>query len=284
LIVTARIIHCSDAEYFADSASKVPTLSQSIAHILVTQSPLHAWLRHPKLGNQPEESTKATDEGTVLHKLLLGKGTDVELIDAPDFRTKAAREARDAAIAAGKVPMITEKFAEVEVAAAVLRENCAQQGFEFRGDSEVVIEWSEGNVLCRGRLDHLILNDGVILDVKKTRNANPKYLQRQVMEYGYALQDHVYRRAVEALRPDLVGRVDLVFLFCEIEPPYSVVPARLDGAFREIGGALWKRALHTWERCLAENEWPGYCTSPVVLEAPAWVLSEHATAGFDWRV
>ena len=242
--MSARILnHRTDAEYRSGSSS-VPALSQSIAKLVVNESPRHAWLRHPLLGNVPDKSTGAKDEGTIIHKLLLGKGdTDIVLVDAPDFRTKAAQQARDAALEAGKLPMIGAKYKAIEVAADALREQCALMGFVFDGESEVGIEWTDvgerGEVLCRSKLDHLLLADGQILDVKKTCNAHPDYLQRNLQDLGCPIQAHAYTRAVEELQPDLKGRIDFVFLFCEMEPPYSVVPVRLSGAFREIGERQW---------------------------------------------
>lgn len=277
----ARILNVSDDEYFSDPCS-VPSLSQSIAKILITESPLHAWLRHPRLGGVPSESTKATDEGTVIHKLLLGKGTDVVVVDAPDFRTKIAQQARDEATAAGKVPMIRHKYDDIVAAAERLRENCAKQGFHLSGESEVAIEWSEegeeGPVLCRGRMDHVFIDKGVIYDVKKTASANPKYLARNFVDLGYDIQSAAYPRALEKLRPDLAGRIDFVFLFLELQPPYSVIAARPDGVLREIGAARWSRAVRLWERCLRRNEWPGYADQPITLEAPPWILTQELGA------
>lgn len=89
--MTARILNVSEAAYHADPCPS-PSLSQSIAHTLITQSPRHARLEHPRLGGQQRASTKAMDEGAILHKLLLGAGADFEMVVADDWRTKAAKE------------------------------------------------------------------------------------------------------------------------------------------------------------------------------------------------
>ena len=77
--MTARILNCSPGDYYRDPCA-VPSLSQSIAHTLVTQSPLHAWSEHPRLGNQRKPASKAMDVGSLIHKLVLGKGVDVEIV------------------------------------------------------------------------------------------------------------------------------------------------------------------------------------------------------------
>ena len=275
--MSARILDVSEGEYFADPCA-VPSLSQSIANVLVNESPRHAWLRHPRLGKCPEAATRALDDGTILHKLILGAGAAVQVIEAENFRTKAAQELRDAAVAAGQVPVLRARYRELAQGAERLRAQCAAMGFPLTGQSEVAIEWSEGEddpVLCRGRLDHVFLDRGIIYDIKKTRSANPNYLRRNFVELGYAGQYAAYTRALAKLTPEFEGRVDFVFLFMEIEPPYSVVPVRPDGAFKEIGSLRWQRAVDTWRTCLRTNRWPGYCESAITLDAPVWVINQE---------
>src|SRR5262245_50563917 len=64
------------AEYLADPCP-APSLSASIAHILLSQSPRHAWEAHPRLNPhyEPEEA-EAFDLGTAAHAYLL-EGAEV---------------------------------------------------------------------------------------------------------------------------------------------------------------------------------------------------------------
>jgi hypothetical protein len=39
----------SAADYFSDKLSPVPSLNSSIAKLLITRSPKHAWMQHPRL-------------------------------------------------------------------------------------------------------------------------------------------------------------------------------------------------------------------------------------------
>jgi PDDEXK-like uncharacterized protein DUF3799 len=287
-IPTARILDCTEEEYFADPC-EVPSLSQSIAGVMLSRSPLHGWSAHPRLGGAPsandeeedeeEETTPALDDGKLLHKLMLGKGVDVVIVHADNFKTKLARQQRDEARDAGKLPIIAHKFDAFVKTAEVLRDRCAQAGYPLTGESEVAIEWTEpganGPVLCRCRMDHVFMSDGVILDIKKVRNAHPRKVAATFVDYGYDLQAHVYPRALQALRPELTGRVKFKFLFMELTPPYCVVPADLDGAFREIGTLRWQTAVRLWERCLATGHWPSYADGSITLEAPVYVIQRE---------
>lgn len=289
--MAARILDCTEEEYFADPC-EVPSLSQSIAGLMLSRSPLHGWSAHPRLGGAPaeegeeddgeedeEKSTPAMDAGKLIHRLMLGKGADVVIVHFDNFKKKLAREQRDEALAAGKMPVIAAKYDGFVKAAEILRDRCARAGYPLTGESEVAIEWTEpglnGPVVCRCRMDHVFISEGRILDIKKVRNAQPRKVARNFVEYGYDVQAVAYSRALQALQPELTGRIDFTFLFMELYPPFSVVPAKPDGAFREIGLNRWLTAVKLWERCLATGRWPGYSDHVVMLEAPQYVVAEH---------
>jgi len=290
----ARILHCTEEEYFADPCA-TPSLTQSIANILLSKSPLHAWSAHPRLGAAPvaEEGEDADDEedaprpswaqdsGHIVHALMLGKGVAVEVIPFDNFKKKAAQEARDAARAAGRVPIIAAKYDVLVRAAERLRERLAAAGYPLDGESEVAIEWHErgehGPVVCRCRMDHVFLDAGIIYDIKHVRSAHPEKVERTFVDYGYDIQAHAYSRALTALRPEHSGRVNFTFLFLESTAPCAIVPAVPDGPFSEIGRLRWERAVKLWERCLLKQAWPSYTTRGhvAVLEAPAYVVQRE---------
>lgn len=276
--MTARLLNVTEDEYHADPCSG-PSLSQSIAHTLVTESPRHAWLEHPKLGGKDRVRTKAMDDGSILHRLVLGKGVNFDLIKANDWRTNAAKEQRDEAIKAGRIPLLMKDFEKLSTAADRIRVNARDQGFPFDGESELAIEFTEkatkGEILCRCRMDHVRTNLE-IYDVKRVATANPKDIARAFVDRGYDIQWAAYTRAYEQLTGE-AGRVDMVFLFCEADAPYEVVPARLDGALREIGMRRWTKAVRLWETLLESKSWPwpGYADGAVTLSAPAWVMAQE---------
>ena len=281
--MTARILHVSDQEYHNDPCER-PSLSHSIAHILLTESPRHAWLAHARLGGVKRPTTNAMDDGAILHRLLLGAGRDFEMVMETDWRTNAAKAARAAIIEKGKIPILAHKFEALFEAAKRIAKNAADQGFPIGppgSQSELAIEWTEivdgDEILCRCRLDQL-RRDLVVYDIKKVRSANPTDFARNICDTGMDIQHHVYTRAVEMLHgDDALGRVDFVFLCCEIEAPYEVVPGRLSGIYREIGKRRWERALRLWRQLLKDGSypWPGYSDGAVVFDAPAYVISRE---------
>lgn len=276
--MTARILDVTRAEYFADPC-ETPSLSSSIARVMNSQSPLHAWQEHPRLGGGGEDSsTKATDNGSLLHSLILEDNADeFVVIDVADYKTKAAQQQRDEAIEEGKTPVKIAEYNQALVVALQLRKRIEDIGIKLTGQSEIKVEWTEqfGNedpVLCRGMMDHLVAP--TIYDLKITRAADLKSISRHIIEYGYDIQGAAYSSALSKLQPRFVGRTDFILVFAEAEKPFAVTPVRFDGQLRRLGELKWEFACMRWAQCLRTGVWPGYVDQITSIEAPPWALSE----------
>ena len=278
----AKLLTATPAEYHGDAGPGVPWFSYSTAKTLLTESPLHAYYYHPKLGGHVREQTKTMGNGQVIHKLLLGIGADIVVIRADNFRTKAAQELRDAAIADGKTPIIAHEYDGIVQAADTIRENLAAVGVDLAAPQalrEQGVEWDEetdlGTVRCRGMLDYLDLAAGVALDPKSTNCAHPSKAQRTITDFAYDIQCAAYTSAVEKLNPDLAGRVDFGFLFMELEPPYAILPVRPSESMKDLGRMRWQRAVRLWQKCLTENKWPGYSDGWRLMQPSNWALTQE---------
>lgn len=281
--MTARILECTEEEYFADPCER-PSLSQSTANVLLTKSPLHAWHEHPRLGGAARVATKAMAAGSLVDILLLGGISRVEVLEFENYRKDVAKEAKEAAIAAGKIPVLTHELSAAFKVRDAIRDNLKKTGIELSGRNQVALEWEEdsihGPVLCRGKMDHIIFDRATVYDLKIVSSAHPDAIRRKILDFGYHVQRAAYVSAVEKLRPEFTGRVDFVLLFIEGEPPYASTPVRLTGTFRELGERQWERACTTWEWCRSRDIWPGYADGIVGIEAPPWALAREAEAGF----
>lgn len=288
--MTARILpRLASADYHRDPCER-PSLSASCANTLLSKSPFHAWLQHPRLGGVSRDATDAMDAGSLLHALLLEGGAGVEMIESDDYRTNAAKAARDAARAAHRVPVLARDYA----AACALADDVGAQlqalGFDLAtGESEVSVEWTETtddgtDVLCRGRMDHLWLDRGLILDLKTCQSADRRSVTKSVTSWGYDVQRAAYVSALRQLRADLAeSNYDpFHFVFIEQLPAASkqraiVQPVQLDATFCQVGESRWQRAVNTWATCLATNEWPKYAArgNAMVIEAPVWMMIQE---------
>jgi len=266
--VTARILDVTPDEYHA-----IQAFSSTVAKTLIARSPAHA---KAEVGKAP---SKVLDRGTVIHRLTLGKGKDYEVIQHSDWRTNAAKAARDDARARGLTPVLAHEFEDYCMAAESIRAQLADRNLVLDGQSELAIEWTEetvhGPVLCKGMLDHCWPDTGIIIDLKVTDNAAPSAVERTAENLGYAIQCAAYTRALTALDPDLAGRVAFAFAFCEPDAPYAINLSEPDGVFQEIGKQRWLRAVTAWAECVKNDRWPSYGTSVNPITAPTWALARE---------
>jgi hypothetical protein len=283
LVRSARILDVSPAEYHADPAPD-PSLSASIARLMLERSPRHARLAHPRLGGQSVEPTASQDRGSLLHRLVLGRGADIDVIEAADWRTKAAQEAREQARASGRIPILAHAMQAAKEAAEAIARELRALGIDLAGQSEVALLWQEaaehGTIWCRGMLDHVVERDGrlLILDLKTCESAHPEACMRTAINFGYDIQCEAYTRVAEMAWPEWAGRVDFLFVFAEHAPPHGVTVARLDALMLQRGRRRWAAAVETWSRCLATDTWPGYAAAPTTLLSPAWLLYRESEA------
>jgi hypothetical protein len=278
----AKLLDKTPAEYHGDAGPGVPWFSYSVAKTLLTESPMHAFYYHPRLGGHAREQTKPMGAGQVIHKLLLGIGADIVVIRADNFRTKAAQEMRDAATAAGKTPIIAHEYDGIVEAADILRGKLSEFGVDLASPQalrEQVIEWDEetplGPVRCRGMLDYLDLAAGIVLDPKSTNCAHPRKVQRTMHDFAYPIQEAAYCSALSKLDADLEGRVDFGFLFMELEPPHGVLPVHSTEGMKDLGRMQWNRAVRLWQQCLTSGKWPGYSDGWHYMAPSNWAMEQE---------
>ena len=275
------------AQYHADPCPE-PSLSSSIAKVLISQTPRHAWFAHPRLNPAMQErsASAAMDFGTVVHEVLLGKGGGYTISPYDDFRPKVARAWRDDMISAGKTIIKPDDLDRAKDAAAAIWERiaridaCRMAFVEGEGIAETVLIWREGAVWCRAMLDWW---DGAacIHDAKMTGNGLSDYALGRAISGGYDLQAAHYLRGLCVLMPHLAGRFKWRWVFAEMDPPHEVRVIEADGATLTMGEKKRAFALEMWRRCLAADKWPGYPARIERIDYPAfaeaaWLARELA--------
>lgn len=268
----------------------VPTLSRSIADILIRETPRHAHDAHPRLGgNGGKAATKAMDAGTLLHLQLLGQGPTVKVITGFDsWRTKDSKARRDEATAAGAFPLLEHQHEPLERLKAAILASLDEQfdGWEeyirgFKAEATAVWEEKPG-VISRCRYD--LVRPGKAIDLKFCGSASDAKIQRAVQNGSHALQDVVYTSGMNALWPEWAGRNELEFIFIEAEMDSSkwknstsahcCRAVGIEAPLRAIAETEWERAKKKWKECLESNEWPGYPKKKLFVGAASWQLRE----------
>ncbi len=276
--MTAKTLACSPQEYHADPCAR-PSLNYSIAKVLVSKSPAHAYLAHPRLGGHPAGPTDDMLFGNLVHDLVLNACGRTVTIDAPDYRTKAAKVSKAEALNHGQYPILLCKMDKVQACANAVDEAFFDLGIKADPDkAERIIEWEDaygatGLVLCRSMLD---LIDGLtIWDLKTCSDASPHATHRKIFDMGYEIQAASYIRAAERLQPDLAGRIKFRWLFIETAPPYATAIVDPSPATLSLGAARWCDALRIWSKCLKDDFWPGYGDEPTIVDPPTWELQRQ---------
>lgn len=263
--------------YHADPCP-TPSLSSGCIETILDRSPLHAWNEHPRYGNNRGESERRHERGSVVHKLVLDAGAEVQVIEAEDYKTKAAREQRGEIEARGLLPCLRPEYEAAQACSGIIQE-ALEDFLKLKVREclrEVVVLWqAKGGGWRRARYDLLTPDLLIPVDLKSTQgSAAPAPSQMRIFDQGYHLQAAHYLDGLDAIDPANRGRRPFTFLFGESEPPFAVSPPiqLTEGALTlarqqcEVAGALY-------DSCVKADQWPGYDPEPVLAEPPPWFIA-----------
>ena len=292
----------SAANYHADPCVG-PSLSSSVAKILYARSPRHAFLAHPRL-NKNYTAFKPSSNmtlGTAAHRVVLDDTLDnIVLVEADSWRTNAAKDTRDAALANGKIPLLPPDYELLEPMWDAMKETSA--GFPYVGDafragltersfiwSDCLKTFGEGGIRESEKVwfrarpdiywamklhggDGSIEAPGLIYDYKTT--ALPATAEgwgrNQIWEY--AMQVGHYRRGFCAVHDiDIPPR--FIFVVQETTPPHGVALFELDAEGLAFCDRIAASAARRWIYSVLTDKWPSYLLGINVVATPGWIHS-----------
>ena len=260
-----------------------PSMSRSMAHELVTSCPEKLWAGCYLNPRHEPVKKKEFDIGDASHLIVLEPdqwGDRVVLVDARDYRTDAAKEARDAAYAAGKTPLLPQQRDHILAMHRALIANSDARALLFEDDGSeneltfVAIE-EETGIYVKARADRVNLKAARVVDYKSTGSANPLDWAGRVYDNGYYIQDPWYRDVIASATGTWIK--EFLFVVQEPKPPYSISINWLATVDIELGRSMAARAIDTFARCLATGRWPGYGRNEVAMKA--W--ARNALADLD---
>lgn len=284
----------SSEAYFADPCAD-PSLTQSVAKIMLEQSPLHAHAAHPRLGGATEgddgeeKYVKAKAIGNAAHRILLGRGKDLAIGDFDSWRGKDAGAFKTEAYAKGRCPILAEHYASAENLACRSRNQLDDAGWKdaFRlGDGEVVLCWAEGEgadrIWLRTMIDWVTPDLCALYDLKTSATSfAPPGLGFKIDDDGWDVQAAMHERGLAVLDPHNAGRRTFRFVALEQDAPHALVPVELSEHHLALGRRKLAVAINLWRQCTKTNTWPGYGTEPVTPSVPSfresrWIEREVA--------
>lgn len=232
-----------------------------------------------------EAHKRTFDVGHAAHGEVLGVGEPVEVIDAEDYKTKAARDKRDTAYAEGRIPLLTWEHGHVQAMATTLRQHPIAGNLFAPGSGapEQTLVWRDPDtgIWRRAMLDWLRTGGPrlLVVDYKTTNSAAPAAISKHLHDYGYCQQADWYLAGATALGLAAPDEAAFVFVFQEKTPPYLISVAQPDPESLMWGARLNAKALDVYAQCVSSGRWPGYADNEVIsVGLPPWARRQHEDA------
>lgn len=296
-ITAPGVYALSSEDYHADPAPE-PSLSAGMINELLV-APAKCWENSRRLNPDWEEPEKPEkfSIGSVAHIMHLephlfeervaivqGKTKDGKLSDG--YATQDAKDQRDAALAAGKTPILAKHMTKVLAARAKFQAHGFTSKAFVGGKFEQSMFWRHPlyGFWCRARPDFIHDTIAHLNDYKATANADPTQFGRHAYNMGYHRRAAWYLEGAEILfgkRPDH-------YWFCnqETKAPYLTAVVELDWQALEDGKAENDHAAGIFYRCMESGDWYGYRHSDALDRDRAFQipLPPYASAQIDERL
>jgi hypothetical protein len=252
-------------DYVNDQLLDGPTLSSSIANVLIERSPRHAYAMHPRFTRRSDDFSRVANFGSAVASMVFG-GPQIMIIDASGYTTKLAKESRDLALETGQLPLLTEEWQRACNVSDAAREAIARLGTL---DFEQTIIFPNGSTWCRSRPDAISRDRRLLVDLKVT-GINARECNRHFFSQGYDMQAAFMERGADSIDPDGIGKRVVVYLFVEADFPHGVVQLQTTEATMAIARRKMNAACNLWSDCIATGIWPLYDDARQMTQRPSW--------------
>ena len=264
----------TEADYRADPCPQ-PSLTQSAVKILLERSAKHAWTENPRLNPafEPDDDPKF-DIGNAAHRLVLGRGKEFEVINSPDWRTKAAQEARRQIAEEGKIGILQHQFEQaVEMQCAAVAQLAKHDDSDAftDGDAEVMIAWEENGIWFRSLIDWLHTDLRTVDDYKSSGMSMASHvLGMRAEAAGWHIQAAFIERGLDILDPVGAGRRLFRFIGQETAKPHAINVMHMNEYWLAMGRRKVDTGAAIWRACIKSGRWPAYPPHSITPEYPGF--------------
>lgn len=235
---------------------KQPELSASDVKA-INENP-HRWFANRGHERVP---TPAMILGSAVHAFILGDEDDVVALDVDNFKTVAARQARDEALDAGKYPLTNAQHDQATAMADAAKRHPDVAPLIKNGKNEVSFFTTDpitGQAM-RGRVDRVDEAACRIVDFKTTDSADPAVFARQAGRMNYHISAAHYGDSWG--RHANTASWEVLFVLVEREYPYTTSVCRLGPRSLDLGRQALARGIRTYRQLTMSdkwsNPWPG---------------------------
>ena len=140
-------------------------------------------------------------------------------------------------------------------------------GPDYIKRNEVSIYWEWEGIDCKARLDSVLVDEGIVLDLKTTDSVEPELFTKKVLSLGYDFQAAYYAKAAEFV----YGKpFRFLFVCVERKPPFTLSLFEVDENMMAEGVAKCKAALNIYKTCKHSGLWPNKEPRIQSLSYPSW--------------
>lgn len=274
LIKEPGIYEMTAEAYHADPTF-TPSLSASIAKVLIEDTPRHAFTKHPRLNPHLERDEAVQfDIGNAAHSLMLGDPKRFAInTQWPTWQSNAAKEFRDQARRDGKIPLHGEQWDRVtrmvKLGRMQLEVHQDSSDAFTKGKPEQTLIWCEGKTWFRIRLDWLFDDRAKpYYDYKSTTCADPAVWRRIAESVGHDVSAAFYRRGIRAL--GLNKRPQMKFVVQEVDEPHALSVVEFNDEALDLADMKIDRAIARWNWCMEHDNWPAYPAYTTTIGPSPW--------------
>jgi hypothetical protein len=251
-------------------------LSKSVIYELDSRS-LWKWRYHPR----KMEPTAAMQWGSLVDCLattpeLLSESIAISPYDS--YRTKEAREWRDAQLAAKLILATKEDVELAQQAAKMLTETCKASADIFaKSKSQVIIAGRVLGVKCKGLVDLAPEGEDFLADLKTINDFSAEGFAKAVSNFGYHVQAGMYLNLWNAMFPN-DQRTRFKFVWQESEAPFETCVTELSPPDIEAGWLYTSTLIKRLIEATASDKWPmAFEGQNITTTRPTWAsIQEEA--------
>lgn len=256
----------TNAEYHASGA-----VTKSMLDMVHKSPAYYQWCKQ-----NPRQQTVSMLLGSVTHKLVLESDTFAgEFVIEPtcDKRTKAGKEVYKAfvdSLGDGLTAVPPDVYETAKAMADSVRSHPIAARLLMDGKAEESLFWEQDGIKCACRPDWL-RDDGLVVDLKTTKDASPDGFQKSAYNFRYHVQAWWY---INGLRKCGIDATEFVFIAVESTAPYTVAVYSADSMFYRLGEIEATQDFEKYKECLGSGVWYGYEKEPEIhpLSIPDWLV------------
>lgn len=123
------------------------------------------------------------------------------------------------------------------------------------------------------------LPNGLLFDVKTTRDARHHKFSKDSGEMGYSLSASMYREGFQQYY-GTENKPDFIYLVAENTAPFNAKQYKATDLFLSVGDVQYRKAKELLAESLLINEWDGYSTEMEDLYLPSYFTKQALDADF----